>query len=118
MVKIKSKKTIDKEMLEIWKKRVKERDHFKCQICGKKLEPKNCHAHHIIPRQIRGLRWDVNNGITLCYNHHKIGIYSPHQNALWFYGWMNANKPEQLKYCIQKLKELGAKNESSINPTE
>ena len=118
MTRIKSKKTEIKELDNIWKNKIKDRDGHKCQICGKRLEPRNCHAHHIIPRQIRGMRWDVNNGITLCYAHHKIGIYSPHQNAIWFYGWLNANRPNTLKYCINKLKEVSKKNESSTDSAE
>jgi len=106
MAKIKSKKTIEKEMDGIWAKKVFERDGHKCQVCMKILEGRNKHPHHVLPRQLKGLRWDVNNGITLCYYHHKIGIYSPHQNAIWFFGWMNENKPQQLKYCIEKLKSI------------
>lgn len=109
MAKIKSKKTEQRELDQMWKEKVKKRDNYICQVCGKDLSktPKNCHAHHILPRQLKGLRWDVNNGITLCYSHHKIGVYSPHQNALWWFGWMNAHKPEQLKYCIKKIEERG-----------
>jgi len=111
-MKKKSKKTEERELDEIWRMKVKRRDNYKCQIClshGKniKLTSKQAQAHHIIPRQLKGMRWDVDNGITLCYNHHKVGIYSPHQNAIWFFGWMNENKPQQLKYCIQKLQEKG-----------
>jgi len=118
MSKIKSKKTIEKEMNDIWSLKVRERDNFTCQICGKKIEKQHAHAHHIIPRQFRGLRWEINNGITLCFVHHKVGMYSPHQNAIWFFGWMNEHKPIQLKFCIDKLKEVSRKNESSINTTE
>lgn len=107
MTKIKSKKTIEREFDEMWKHKVKHRDGWKCQICGKKLQGKNCHAHHILPKQLKKLRWDIHNGITLCYNHHKVGIYSPHQNAIWFYGWMNENKSMQLRHVIDKLKQLG-----------
>ena len=99
----KSKKTEIRELDDIWKKKVKERDNYTCQICGKKIQGKNCHAHHILPRQIKGMRWDIDNGITLCYQHHKVGIYSPHQNAIWFFGWMNVHKSKQLKYLIKKI---------------
>ena len=103
MAKIKSKKTLAKEMDEIWKKKVKDRDDWRCQICGKKVEGRSCHAHHILPRQLKGLRWDTNNGITLCPYHHKLGLWSAHQNAIWFYGWMNENKKQQLRYAMLKL---------------
>ena len=100
------KKITKKEMREldkIWATKVKIRDNYTCQICNKKLEKKHCYAHHIIPRQVRGMRWEINNGITLCFNHHKRGIYSPHQNAIWFYGWLKNNKMKQLKFCIDSL---------------
>lgn len=106
-MKIKSKKTQERELDTMWKTKVKKRDGFVCQICLKKVEKNNCHAHHILPRQMKKMKWDINNGITLCYNHHKVGIYSPHQNPLWFYGWMNEHKKTQLKYCIDKLEQYG-----------
>ena len=105
MARVKSKKIQERELDDMWKQKVKDRDEWKCQVCNKKVKKNNCHAHHILPRQLKGLRWDINNGITLCYNHHKVGIYSPHQNAIWFFGWMNEHKPKQLKYCIKKLQK-------------
>lgn len=106
-MKKKSKKTEERELDKMWQGKVKRRDKYICQVCRKKLTSKTSRAHHIIPRQIKGMRWDINNGITLCDYHHRRGIYSAHQNALWFYGWMNVNRPTQLKYCIQKLLERG-----------
>jgi len=118
----KSKKTETRELDLIWKTKVKERDNHRCQVCGKKLEPKSCHAHHLLPKHLKGkktgLRWDIDNGITLCPYHHKFGPYAAHQNAIWFYGWLNEHKPKELKYCIQKLKEIGEKNESCINSAQ
>ena len=107
MTKIKSKKTEERELDNMWKKKVKDRDKWMCQVCRKKVTGKNCHAHHILPKRIRGMRWDVDNGITLCYQHHKVGNYSPHMNAIWFFGWMNENKPTQLRYIINKLNQFG-----------
>lgn len=52
-----------------WRKAVYERDNFKCQECGKhgRLE-----AHHIKPWHSHPLlRFDINNGITLCEECHK-----------------------------------------------
>lgn len=53
-----------------WMKAVKNRDGWKCQIsngdCSGQLE-----AHHILPwRDYPELRYQVNNGITLCCFHH------------------------------------------------
>jgi 5-methylcytosine-specific restriction endonuclease McrA len=47
-----------------WKNAVLERDNFTCQQCGK---TESLHCHHIIPwKEREDLRFDVNNGKTLC----------------------------------------------------
>jgi len=102
----KSKKTEQRELDEAWKKNVKERDDYICQICKKKLEGRSCHAHHILPKRTKGMRWDLQNGITLCANHHKLGIFSAHQNAIWFTFWLKTNKSNQFKYIINKLENM------------
>lgn len=53
-----------------WKYNVYKRDDFKCRIsdgnCKGRLE-----AHHILPwRDYPELRYEINNGITLCHFHH------------------------------------------------
>lgn len=55
-----------------WRSSVWKRDNFKCKInnndcCGKIT------AHHILPwRNYVELRYEVNNGITLCQFHHPL----------------------------------------------
>lgn len=53
-----------------WRKSVWERDNYKCKIgnkdCNGKIE-----AHHILGwKEHIELRYDINNGITLCHFHH------------------------------------------------
>jgi 5-methylcytosine-specific restriction endonuclease McrA len=103
--KITNKKEL-KQLDDIWKKKVKERDNWTCQVCGKKVTGHNCQAHHIIPKIFKTCRWDVNNGITLCFQHHKVGQKSPHMNAIWFTFWLKTNKYSQFRYIISKLKEI------------
>ena len=109
MVRKKSKKTEMRELDNMWKEKVRTRDNWTCQVCKKKLEPKNCHSHHILPKRMKGARWDVDNGIALCFNHHKVGNFSPHMNAIWFTFWLKTNKPKQFNYIIDKLKNLNGK---------
>ena len=52
---------------EQWKREVKKRDGC-CRLCGETI---NLHAHHIKPRsKYPELEWELDNGITLCGNHH------------------------------------------------
>lgn len=93
------------ELDKIWTKKVKTRDNFTCQICHKKFDKVN--AHHILPRGIKGMRWDPMNGITLCSYHHTLGVWSAHLNAIWFTFWFKTNKEQQFKYLINKLTSIG-----------
>jgi predicted restriction endonuclease len=56
----------------IWRKKIYERDRYKCQWPGC-LSSKKINAHHIKTwANFPGLRFDTNNGITLCKNHHEL----------------------------------------------
>jgi len=51
-----------------WRKDVKERDNYMCQVCECR---DNLHVHHIKPKSsFPGLRHDLANGITLCRSCH------------------------------------------------
>ena len=95
-----------RQLDEIWKRNVYTRDENKCQVCGTEVSGHNKQAHHIIPKGIKGMRWDLNNGITLCYRHHKIGRFSAHLNAVWFTYWLKTQKLEQHNYIVEKLKGM------------
>lgn len=51
-----------------WKKIIKERDNYQCQICNSK---EKLHAHHLESwSSNKELRCEISNGVTLCQNHH------------------------------------------------
>lgn len=51
-----------------WRNAVLERDNFTCQECG---ETDSLHCHHITPwKEREDLRFDINNGKTLCQSCH------------------------------------------------
>ncbi|MCK9370825.1 hypothetical protein M0R04_13025 [Candidatus Dojkabacteria bacterium] len=55
-----------------WSKNVKNRDGWKCKINNKDCEGKVI-AHHILSyTDYPELRYEINNGITLCHAHHPI----------------------------------------------
>lgn len=103
-MKKKSKKTIEKEKHKKWREKVLERDNHKCQICKKK--DGKLDVHHIIPKQFKEVRYDVQNGIVLCFRHHKMGRFSVHQNAVFFSVWLRVNRRQQYAYVLTKLYEL------------
>lgn len=109
MVRKLTKKGLLRKQKEDWMNAVRERDNYTCQICLKDCG-KHSHSHHILPKQLAEFRYDINNGITLCFNHHKVGAYSPHQNALWFSIWLKKNKPEQYTYLVMRLLEINQHN--------
>lgn len=53
-----------------WRKAVFERDDYTCQNCGQRGGELN--AHHIVPySESIELRYEIDNGITLCKSCHK-----------------------------------------------
>lgn len=53
-----------------WSKKVKTRDGWRCRIDAKDCQGKVV-AHHILSwRKYPNLRYEINNGITLCHFHH------------------------------------------------
>jgi len=53
-----------------WRENIFKRDEYTCQKCGQIGNKLN--AHHIKPRsKFRQLRYELNNGVTLCFCCHK-----------------------------------------------
>ena len=71
--------TKEKELLrkgvewKIWREKVFKRDNYTCRKCkkrGKYLEPHHIKSWSKYPE----LRFEINNGLTLCHNCHKLTI--------------------------------------------
>lgn len=65
-----SDRRADDVKYKVWSRDVKNRDGWECRItnedCFGRME-----SHHILPwRDYPELRYDLNNGITLCHQHH------------------------------------------------
>jgi hypothetical protein len=67
---------------KLWRKSVFERDNFTCQKC--RIKGGHLHPHHILNfSQYPELRFDMDNGITLCKECHKLfhKIYGKQNNT-------------------------------------
>ena len=93
-----------------WRNSIYNKDGYSCVVCG---THQNLNAHHIYPfADFIEKRLDINNGITLCENHHSTQIEGGFHNI---YGTSN-NTPEQLEeYINAKRVELGINEHFDIN---
>ena len=69
------KRTETKKLDKIWGSLV--RKTGRCEICNRKANQ----PHHIFTRNKRNTRWDVRNGIELCFYHHRMA----HDNGTEFF---------------------------------
>lgn len=71
---------------EQWSQAIKERDGFKCFYCGK---DKYLNSHHIFSRSNYKVRWDMDNGVTLCSGCHTMSSkFSAHKTPIEFIEFM------------------------------
>ena len=73
-----------------------------CEICGN--TEGTVYHHHIAKSTCKALRYDLNNMVILCPQHHnfsnEIAAHSVNAYAQRKYmEWVENNKPEQYKYC-------------------
>ena len=78
-------KKYHREVLDkLWSKIVRTRDSFTCQRCGKRHDKKSrgLHAHHILTKGSHGfsIRWDLDNGVAVCYGCHMFLQGNPDEN--------------------------------------
>lgn len=62
----------DDPVYKDWRKKVLNRDRYKCQMPGCKRKGRRMQVHHIQKwSTASSLRFEVSNGITLCWDCHK-----------------------------------------------
>ena len=89
-----------------WASKVKERDGNKCIVCG---NDNMLNAHHIIPREVKEFKLELDNGLSLCPNHHFFSRkISAHNNPIGLFFWMELNKPEQLMKIREMMKYVNS----------
>lgn len=79
----------------LWRDIIRERDNFKCQICGSKIR---IQAHHIFTRSAKNTRFDIDNGVLLCGGHHKfLAHQKPEDFRDWVIAWMGPEEYNALR---------------------
>lgn len=92
----------EKRQEQEWARIIKERDNWSCVICGSQYKP---NAHHIIPREFKCFKYDLDNGITLCTKHHKFCRFiSAHNAPFAFYLWLKRYKPFLLDILENRIR--------------
>ena len=62
----------DDPIYKDWRRKVLRRDKYKCQMPGCGRRGRKMQTHHIRKwSEASSLRYDVKNGVTLCWNCHK-----------------------------------------------
>lgn len=86
-----------------WRNKVFKRDNYTCMCCGDD-KGGNLQAHHIINfSENESLRYDIQNGITLCKKCHSPSQYESFHHT---YGTKNNTKEQLEEYICNVKKEL------------
>jgi len=108
MVRIPKQKSMKQRCDELWKQAILKRAGGKCERCG---STKIVQAHHIIPRTKWRLRYDLENGVALCYRHHIAGPDAAHKDAIGFTEWISSRR--DIEY-LKTVKDVQTKNDYNL----
>ena len=102
----KHRKALIKDLDQMWRDTVKERDNYTCQWCGEKVSGRGAHAAHVVPRS-NGyrLRWNTRNGKCLCYKCHAGKWHEGGLGRQWF----DEKYPEEIEYLLEEKAKGGIK---------
>ena len=90
----------EKEKEALWSSEIKKRDGYACLICGSLYRP--C-AHHLVPREHKEFKFDLDNGLTLCCKHHKFSrVISAHNNPMAFFLWLQKYRYAQFVTAVER----------------
>lgn len=90
--KLKARQIRNDSLYQEWHKQVRERDDWKCKMQSKECEGK-IEVHHILAwRDYPSLRYEINNGITLCHFHHPRKRVDELRLSPYFQSLLNHNR--------------------------
>lgn len=110
---------LNKKLDDLWSKCVRKKG--RCEVCGKQ---EYLHAHHIFTRSKHSTRWDLKNGVCLCYHHH---FNFAHETPMEFHDWLIEVKGQEFvdqlrlksnqiaKFSMEQKMEMIEKLEEEYN---
>ena len=106
--------SLKRKAFKIWSEKARLAYGNKCAICGAdgKID-----AHHIISRRTcnLGLKFAIGNSVACCPSHHKFGFASFHNDPIWAYQWLLANRPKTIDYLnAHRLDKFGGTREDMM----
>jgi len=77
---------------QLWGRAVLAKAHGICVICGR---PNSMNPHHfILKTRGKRYRWDIENGLCLCFMHHTGGLDAAHGGGLRFTDLIREKRPD------------------------
>lgn len=109
------RRKLEDELDDLWREIIYFQYNFTCEMCGKKMAPEECHAHHIIFRSNYNVRWDRKNGSLLCNYNHNEAPNAPHRDNKKYLEWLREHRWEgQYEELIRESGEKGGANKLEI----
>ena len=105
---IKLKTIKEKYLLDLWSEAIKVKYDYKCAYCGKTDKQVRLNSHHIFSKRHKATRYDLDNGICLCVQHHKFNTFSAHESpefVLWMVDFIGKEKYDKLKIKANQIKK-------------
>ena len=101
---------IHRRLLKLWSEMIRKNNNYKCEYCGSSRNDINSNnkkvkidAHHLLSKKIKNcpLKYDKNNGIALCTNHHKFDVPSFHKDPITTITWLQEHRPDRYEYILK-----------------
>ncbi len=99
---------IDGKLDNEWSIAVKILNNYECAVCRIKH---SLNSHHIYSRSNKSIRWDTDNGICLCVNHHIGTKFSAHKTPVDFTGWLIKNKGDKFMDSLYLKSKITCKRD-------
>jgi len=92
-VKTSRKASLKKSLDAIISRKVRDRDGNHCKKCGRTP----CYHHHIFGKAAHpSTRWEIDNGVSVCFRCHRDAHASPEDFRRWVISWMGEVEYEAL----------------------